>query len=114
MKTTDLTPSSARLAEVNPHALARYKEMRTLVMPAPDVDPAICEAVLAMQLAVRGHEVPFKIHAMRALAQSMSLKQMEGLLLSGIGVTLLASEAARALDWLREAHDELAGSSATG
>ena len=113
MNTTDVKPSSTLLAEVNPQAIARYKGMRALVMPAPDVDVATCETVLAMQLAVRGHEVPFKIHAMRALAQSMSLGQMEGLLLSGIGVSLLASEAARALAWLREAHEELTRSSSS-
>ena len=107
MNTSDVIPSTARLSEVNPRAIARYKEMRSLVMPASGVDVATCETVLAMQLAVRGYEVPFKIHAMRALAQSMTLKELEGLLLAGVGVSLLASEAARALDWLREAHEEL-------
>ena len=106
MNTTDLQPASARLAEVNPQAIARYKEMRALVMPAPGVDAATCETVLAMQLALRGHELPFKVHAMRAMALSMSLSQLEALLLAGVGVSLLACEAARALDWLREAHAE--------
>jgi hypothetical protein len=106
MNTTDSKPSTARLAEVNPQAIALYKQMRTLVMPAPEVDAALSETVLAMQLAVRGFEMPFKIHAMRAMARSMPLKHLENLLLSGVGVSLLASEAARALDWLREAHEE--------
>ena len=107
MNTTDVMSSTTRLSEVNPQAIARYKEMRSLVMPAPEVEAAVCETVLAMQLAVRGYEVPFKIHAMRALAHSMSLKQLESLLLAGVGVSLLASEAARALGWLREALEEL-------
>ncbi|MDR6854915.1 hypothetical protein [Variovorax guangxiensis] len=114
MNTTDVKPSTARLAEVNQQAIARYKEMRALVMPAPGVDAATCETVLAMQLALRGHELPFKVHAMRAMAQSMSLAQLEGLLLAGVGVSLLACEAARALDWLREAHEEFTRSAPAG
>jgi hypothetical protein len=107
MQTTDRKPSSALLAEVNPEAMARYQEMRARVMPAPGVDAATCEIVLAMQLALRGQEVPFKIHAMRAMAQGVSLAQLEGLLMAGVGVSLIVCEAARALHWLREAHAEL-------
>lgn len=99
-------PSTARLAEVNPDAMAHYKQMRALVMPAPGVDAATCEIVLAMQLALRGHEQPFKIHAMRAMAHGVTLAQLEGLLMAGVGVSLIVCEAARALDWLREAHVE--------
>jgi hypothetical protein len=107
LKTTDRKPSTARLAAVNPQAMARYREMRAHVMPAPGVEAATCEIVLAMQLALRGHEVPFKIHAMRAMTQGVSLAQLEGLLMAGVGVTLIVCEAARALDWLREADEEL-------
>lgn len=103
---TGRVPSSARLAQVNSEAMARYKEMRSRVMPAPGVDEATCEIVLAMQLALRGHAVPCKIHAMRAMAHGVSLAQLEGLLLAGLGVTMIACEAARALDWVREAHEE--------
>ena len=92
METKDAKPSTARLAEVNPQAIAHYKEMRAMVMPAPGVDAAICEAVLAMQLAVRGNEVPFKVHAMRAMEQSVPLAHLEGLLLAGVGVSLLAGD----------------------
>ena len=107
LNTRDAKPSTARLAEVNPQAIARCKEMRAMVMPAPGVDAAICETVLAMQLAVRGHEVPFKVHVMRALEQSVPLAHLEGLILAGVGVSLLAGEAARALDWLAQAQREL-------
>jgi hypothetical protein len=98
MLTTEQKPSTAFLASSNPEAMARYKEMRALVMPAPGVDPATCEIALAMQLAVRGHEVPFKVHSMRAMALGVSLAQMEALLMAGLGVTLIVCEAARALD----------------
>lgn len=107
MKTAGQKSATARLAEVNPQAMACYREMRAHVMPAPGVEAATCEIVLAMQLAVRGHEVPFKIHAMRAMAEGITLAQLEALLVAGVGVTLLASEAARAINWSREAHVEL-------
>ena len=85
MKTTDQKPSTFRLAKVNPQAMAHYKQMRAQVMPAPGVHEATCEIVLAMQLALRGHEIPFKIHAMRAMAQGVTLSQLEGLLMAGRG-----------------------------
>jgi hypothetical protein len=106
LQTTDRKPSSVRLAEVNPEAMACYKQMRARVMPAPGVDAATCEIVLAMQLALRGQELPFKIHAMRAMGLGVSLAQLEALLLAGVGVSLVVGEAARALDWLREAQGE--------
>ncbi|HSW18433.1 MAG TPA: hypothetical protein VLJ86_14535 [Ramlibacter sp.] len=104
MPITDKKPSSALLAEVNADAMARYKEMRALVMPAPGVDAATCEIVLALQFALLGHEVPFKIHALRAMKLGVSLAQLEGLAMAGVGVTLIACEAARAIEWLRQAH----------
>lgn len=107
MKTTEIKPATARLAEVSPEAIAHYKQMRALVMPAPGVDAPTCEIVLCMQLALRGHEVPFKVHAMRAIAMGIPRQQLEGLLLAGVGVSLIVCEAARALDWLSEAHEEL-------
>ena len=103
MQTTDRKPSSALLAEVNAEAMARYQEMRARVMPAPGVEATTCEIVLAMQLALRGHEVPFKIHAMRAMGLGVTRAQLEALLMVGLGVTLIACEAARAIEWLREA-----------
>jgi hypothetical protein len=106
LKTTEQKSSTARLAEVNPQAMACYRDMRAHVMPAPGVEAATCETVLAMQLAVRGQEVPFKIHAMRAMAQGVALAQLEALLMAGVGLTLLVSEAARAVGWLREADEE--------
>lgn len=106
MKTTDTPPASARLAAVNPEAMARYKQMRAMVMPAPGVDAASCETVLAMQLAVLGLEVPFKVHAMRAMALDVRKEQLQGLVLAGLGVTLVGAQAGRALAWLDEADEE--------
>lgn len=97
-------PSSALLADVHPQAMASYQEFRARVMPTPGAEAATCEIVLAMQLALRGHELPFKVHAARAMALGVSLAQLEGLLVAGVGVSLLACEAARALEWLRQAH----------
>lgn len=109
MKTTDRKPSSEHLAEANAEAMGHYKQMRARLMPAANVDEATCEIVLAMQLAVLGHEVPFKIHALRALALGAPIDRLRGLLLVGLGVTLVACETARALSWLDEACAERAG-----
>ena len=108
----DRTSSTARLVQVNPEAMACYKEMSARVMPAPGVDPATCEIVLAMQLALCGHEAPFKIHAQRAMALGVSLDQLQGLLMAGVGVSLVVFEAARAVEWLREASSAQAPSGA--
>lgn len=107
LKTTDRRSSTALLMEVNPQAMADYRQMRAKVMPAPGVDAATCEIVLAMQLALLGHEVPFKIHAMRAMRLGIALHQMEALLLASVGVSMVVGDAARALNWLREASEEL-------
>jgi hypothetical protein len=106
MKTTDSPSTSTRLAAVNPEALAHYQQMRSMVMPAPGVDAATCETVLVMQLAVLGAEVPFKVHAMRAMALAVSKEQLQHLVLAGLGITLIASQAGRALSWLDEAYEE--------
>jgi alkylhydroperoxidase/carboxymuconolactone decarboxylase family protein YurZ len=100
------TASTTRLAEVNPEAMEHYRQMRARVMPVPGIDAGTCEIVLAMQLALLGHEAPFKIHATRAMAQGVSLAQLEALVMAGVGVTLIVFEAARAVEWLREAHAE--------
>jgi hypothetical protein len=106
MRTTDSQPTSTRLAAVNPDAMAHYQQMRALVMPAPGVEPACCETALVMQLAVLGLEIPFKVHAMRAMALTVSKERLQGLLLAGLGVTLIAAQTGRALEWLDEAHEE--------
>ena len=107
MQTIDRKRSSARLAEINPEAMALYQQMRARVMPAPGVDAATCEIVLAMQLALLGHKEPFKIHATRALQHGVSLQQLQALVLAGVGVTSIAFEAARTLEWLQETQAEL-------
>jgi alkylhydroperoxidase/carboxymuconolactone decarboxylase family protein YurZ len=99
--------STARLADVNPAAIEHYKQMRATLTTAPDVDPAICETVFAMQLALLGHEVPFKIHAARALAAGVTKRRLQSLIMAGVGVTTLAFEAARALEWLDQAESTL-------
>ena len=103
MKSIDRKPSSQRLGEANAEAMAHYKQMRARLMPAASVDEATCEIVLAMQLAVRGHEIPFKVHALRAMALGIARDQLQGLLMAGLGVSLVACETARALTWLDEA-----------
>lgn len=105
MKTTARKSSTTRIADIRPAAIDRYKEMRAVLMSAPGVDPATCEIVLASQLALLGHEAPFKIHASRAMALGVSKERMQGLILAGVGVTTLVYQAARALEWLDEASE---------
>ncbi|HIE4194940.1 MULTISPECIES: carboxymuconolactone decarboxylase family protein [Burkholderia] len=103
MNTFDRKPSSQRLVEANPDAMSHYRKMRGQLFPPENVDEATCEIMLAMQLAVLGREIPFKVHALRALSRGVTKVQLEGLLLCGMGVSLVAFEAAQALIWLDEA-----------
>ncbi|UVH60548.1 hypothetical protein NWF24_14375 [Variovorax paradoxus] len=114
MKTTDIPSTSARLAAVSPEAMAHYQQMRAKVMPAPGVDAVTCEIVFVMQLAVLGVEIPFKVHAMRAMALGAGKTQLQRLVLAGLGVTLIASQAGRAVAWLDEAHEESQQAAAAG
>ena len=106
MRTTDSPATSARLAAVNRDAMAHYQQMRAMVMPAPGVDAATCETMLVMQLAVLGIEIPFKVHAMRAMALAVSKEHLQHLVLAGLGATLIAPQAGCALAWLDEAYEE--------
>ena len=103
MKPIDRKSSTTRIAEISPAAIGHYKDMRAVLTNAPGVDPTSCEIVLACQLAMLGYEVPFKIHASRALALGVSKERMQGLILAGVGLTMLVYQAARALEWLDEA-----------
>jgi hypothetical protein len=100
-----LKASTVRVAEVNQVAIARYKEMRSALMQCEDADERRwCEIVITSQLALLGHEVPFKIHATRLFEMEVSKEQLERVILAGIGVTFVLPQAAQALDWIEEAH----------
>jgi hypothetical protein len=99
-------PATARVAEVNAKAVDRYKEMREALMSAQDIDRNLCEIVITTQLALLGYERPFKIHATRLFALNISKELVQQAILAGVGVTFVMAEAARALDWLDEAHEE--------
>ncbi|MBL3960977.1 carboxymuconolactone decarboxylase family protein [Burkholderia sp. KCJ3K979] len=103
MKKKERIPSSRRLADANPEAMQHYKRMRVAVSASTAVDGGLREAVLAAQLAVLGHEFPFKIHARRAMEQGLTVEALRALLMAGLGVTLVASEVGCALSWLEEA-----------
>jgi len=83
--------------------MQHYRQMRSHLLPPAGVSVATGEIVLSMQFAVKGHEVPFKIHALRAICLGVSREQLEALLMAGFGVTLIACEVAQALAWLDEA-----------
>lgn len=109
MKTTDIPPSSRMLAKANADAMAHYKKLRDSVMPPPGVEPATAETMLTMQFAVLGLEVPFKIHAMRAIDLGLTREQLPALVMAGLGVTLLSAQAGQALRWLDEVCEERGG-----
>jgi hypothetical protein len=98
--------STARVAEVNASAVAHYKEMRAALLEVPGVDRTMCEIVVTAQLALLGHEVPFKLHAKRLFELKVSRQQLEQVILAGLGVTLVIPQVAQALDWIEEAHNQ--------
>jgi len=96
--------STTRVAEVNAQAVARYKDMRAALLDVPGVDRRLCEIVVTSQLALLGHEVAFKLHAMRLFELDVSKEQLEQVILAGLGVTFVIPQAAQVLDWIDEAH----------
>ena len=101
--------STVRVAEINPAAVARYKEMRGALLPGADSDERRwCEIVITSQLALLGHEIPFKLHAIRLFELKVPKEQLQRVILAGIGVTFVLPQAAQALDWIDEAHQSFA------
>jgi hypothetical protein len=97
--------STARVAEVNAPAVARYKEMRDALLGQPGLDRTLCEIIITTQLGLLGHEVAFKLHAQRLFEMGVSREQLEGMVLAGLGVTFVIPQAAKVLDWVAEAHE---------
>ncbi|UUZ77252.1 hypothetical protein LP414_08140 [Polaromonas sp. P1(28)-13] len=83
--TTSRRASTTIVAGVNPTAVDRYKEMRNALMNAPGIDRTMCEVVITCQLALLGHEVPFKIHALRLRELNISKEQLQQVILAGVG-----------------------------
>ncbi|MDR6858776.1 carboxymuconolactone decarboxylase family protein [Variovorax guangxiensis] len=104
--------STLRVAEVNAPAVARYKEMRDLLIEQPGLDRSLCEILVTTQLALLGQEVAFKLHAQRLFDLGVSKEQLERLVLVGLGVTFVIPQAAKALNWIAEAHALHQGSEA--
>jgi hypothetical protein len=98
--------STARVAEVNAPAVERYKEMRAALLDVRGVDRTLCEIVITSQLGLLGHEVPFKLHAMRLFELKVSREQLEQVILAGLGVTFVIPQAAQALDWIEQAYEQ--------
>jgi hypothetical protein len=101
-----MKPSTARVADVNSNAVARYKEMRAALMDDPGVDRHLCEIVITSQLALLGHENAFKVHAVRLFEMNVSRSQLEQVILAGLGVTFVVPQAAQALDWIEQAYEQ--------
>jgi len=96
--------STSTVAEVNPTAVARYKEMRDEFRNRPGLDPTLCEILITTQLAVLGHEVAFKLHAQRLFHLDITKERLDDLILVGLGVTFVIPHAAKVLNWVAEAH----------
>jgi len=107
--TRDIKPSTARVAETNPAVVERYKDMRGVVMALPEADKTIAEILITCELALLGHEVPFRFHALRLFQMGVSRERLEGFILACLGVTMVLPDVARTLDWIAVAHaDHLA------
>jgi len=96
--------STTRVAEVNGPAVAAYKQMRATLLDMPAADRTLCEIVVTSQLALLGHEVPFKLHAIRLFELQVSRERLEQVILAGLGVTFVIPQAAQVLDWIADAH----------
>ena len=99
-----MKPSTTRVAEVNAAAVTHYKAMRQAVLNVSDDDRTLCEIVITSQLALLGHEGPFKIHAMRLFELGVTRQRLEQIILAGLGVTFVIPQAASVLDWIEQAH----------
>lgn len=99
-------PSTSIVAGINSSAIAHYREMRHAFLNAPGIDRTMCEVVITAQLALLGHEIPFKIHALRLKELNVSKEQLQHVLLAGVGVTCVVCEAARAIEWLDQAYQQ--------
>lgn len=106
MKTTYAKSSSEILAAGNPLAHEHYKRMREALGSADALDQKTYETVIAVQFAMLGKEVQFKIHAIRLFALGLSKEYVQAVVLAGLGLTVIMCEAARALTWTDEAYDE--------
>ena len=106
MKTTDARSTSQIIAAANPQAFAHYKPMREAFGNADSLDRKTYETVIAVQFALLGKEVQFKVHAMRLFALGLSRQDVQALVLAGAGLTVIMCEAAQAATWAEEAYDE--------
>lgn len=98
--------STVRVAEANQAAVDHYKMMRSAVVNGSLLDKELCDLVVTSQLALLGHEVPFKIHAIKLFEMKVSREKLEQVILAGLGVTFLIPDVARTLDWISDAHNE--------
>lgn len=95
--------STHRVAQSNDAAIQHYKAMRSSLMDIPGLDRTLCEIVVTSQLALLGHEIPFKLHAMRLFELKVTRATLEQVILAGVGVTFVLPQAAQALDWIADA-----------
>ena len=79
--------------------------MRLLARAGDRRDRLLREIVITSQLALLGHEVAFKVHAIRLFEQKVTRSQLEQVILAGLGVTFVIPQAAQALDWIAQAHE---------
>ncbi|MGF6369037.1 hypothetical protein OKW40_001787 [Paraburkholderia sp. RAU6.4a] len=86
--------------------MEHFGKMRVAVMSTGTVRADLSEIILTMQFAVLGHEFPFKIHARRTIDHGVTKESLRAMLMTGLGVTLVACEVARALSWLDEVCSE--------
>ncbi|TPQ26633.1 hypothetical protein [Cupriavidus pinatubonensis] len=113
MKATEVRSTSEIIAAANPPAFGHFKLMREAFGNDKALDERTYETVIAVQFALLGKEVQFKIHAMKLFSLGFSREYVRALVLAGAGATVIMCEAARAVTWTDEAHDEFQAGSGT-
>lgn len=114
MKATDVRSSSEIIAVENAEAHGHYKRMRDALGSAGELDQKTYETVIAVQFALLGKEVQFKIHAIRLFSLGLPKEYLRAVVLVGLGLTVIMCDAARALSWTDEAYDEFLANSPLG
>lgn len=106
MKTTEARRSSEMFSAANPRAFERFKQMRDALSASDSLDTRTYETVIAMQFAMLGKEIQFKLHAIQLFSLGVSPEHIRAMVLAGVGLTMVLCDATRILMWVDEAYDE--------
>lgn len=98
---------SSYLKEASPGTGKAFREMRDAIEADGPLDKQTRELVMLTGFAVKGFEMPFKIHAVRSLKLGVPKAAIKQAVLLTMGAHIAMFEATRALRWLDEAAAEV-------